>query len=104
MTVAVEVEFGPGGSRQRPLGLASLLKSVDVTHLQQHARSVAPAIIFTFQITIEEGLLQRASIVRVEMRPMLEPVCLQPLFPRGGTHEPFKIAPGMQTLTAPIRG
>src|SRR5579864_2819018 len=100
----VKVEFGPGRSRQRPIGFASLLEAINMAHLKQHARSLAPAVVLALQIAVEEGFLQRAAVVGVKIRPMLETMCLQPLFLRGGAHESFEIAAGMQPLAAPIGG
>src|SRR5438128_721688 len=51
----------------------------------------------------EEPLLQAHTIVRIEMRPVLEPMHLEPFLPRGRAHEALVIAAGMQALPAPAR-
>ena len=102
MAIRIEIDPGPGRSRQRPFGFGSLLEMIDVAELQLHAIAIAPAVVFALQIAIEERLLQRSPVIGVEMSPMLETMNLQPFFAGGGAHEPFKIAARMQPLTAPV--
>ena len=72
--------------------------------LQQDSWLLIPAIFPAVQEIIEEFALQRAPIVRIEMRPVLEAVHFEPLFFRGGAHETLEIAARMQALSAPIGG
>src|SRR5207247_10800055 len=60
------------------------------------------AVVLAVQEMIEEAQLQLTPIIRVEMRPVLDPVCLEPLVLTGRAHETLEIAAGMQTLAAPI--
>src|ERR1700752_4638980 len=96
-------DFGPSGSLERQPGFASLREAVDMAHLQEHARSLTPAIVLALQIAIEEGFLQQAPVFGIKMRPVLEAVRLEPFFRGSRAHKAFEIAAGMQTLTAPIR-
>src|SRR5262245_46358110 len=53
---------------------------------------------------VEERELLLASIVRVEMRPVLDAVHLEPFLLRRRAHEALEIAARMQRLAAPIGG
>ena len=46
----------------------------------------------------EEPLLQVEAVVRIEMRPVLDAVHLEPFLLRRGAHEAFEIAARMQAL------
>src|SRR2546423_182142 len=50
----------------------------------------------------EEFLLQAHAVVRVEVRPVLEAVHLEPLLLRRRAREPFEVAARMQALPAPV--
>ncbi len=56
------------------------------------------------QEMVEELELQLAAVVRVEMRPVLDAVRLQPFLLGGRAHEALEIAARMQRLAAPVGG
>src|SRR5271156_5545148 len=78
-------------------------KLADMTNLKLNPRLVAPAVRVTLEIKIEKPALQFAAIIRVKMRPMLEPVAFEPLLFRGRPDKPLEIAARMQSLPAPVR-
>ena len=98
------MELGPLGARERPLALRALHEPVEVAHLQQHARLLVPAVLLAVQEVVEEPQLQLAAVVGVEVRPVLDPVRLQPLLLGGGAHEALEVAARMQALAAPVGG
>jgi hypothetical protein len=101
----VQIELGPFGARERPLALVPLDKSLaGVAHLQQHLGLLAPAGVLTLEEMAEELLLQLQAVVRVEMRPVLDAVALEPFLLRRGAHEAFEVAARMQALAAPVGG
>src|SRR5437763_2790656 len=101
----LQIELRPFGARERPLALAPLDKFLaGVAHLQQHLRLFAPAGVLTLEEVTEELLLQLQAIVRVEMRPVLDAVALEPFLLRRGAHEAFEVAARMQALPAPVGG
>src|SRR5262249_17276636 len=75
-----------------------------MAHLQLHPRLLIPAGVLALEEMAEEFLLQGYAIVRVEMRPVLEPVPLEPFVLRGGAHERLEVAARMQALAAPVGG
>jgi hypothetical protein len=98
----IEIELRPFRALERPLVLGALHEFVDVSHLQEHARLPAETVVLAVQEMIEEAQLKLAPIIRVEMRPVLDPVHLEPLLLTGRAHETLEIAAGMQALAAPI--
>src|SRR5712671_2871228 len=104
MTGRVEMEFRPARARDRPLVFVPLDETVRVAYLQLHARLPVPAVLHVLQVVIEEPLLQRAAVVGVEMRPMLDAVGFEPLVLRGGAHESLEVAAWMKALSAPVGG
>jgi hypothetical protein len=98
----VEIELRPLGALERPFVLSALHELVDVTHLQLHARLPVEAVVLAVQEMIEEPQLQLASVIRVEMGPVLDAVHLEPFVLGGRAHEAFEIAARMQWLAAPI--
>src|SRR5262249_117537 len=100
----VEVELRPFRALGRPLGLGALDEPVDVTHLQEDAGLLVPAVLLAVQEIVEEFQLQRAPVVGVEMGPVLDAVDLEPFVLGGGAHEAFEIAARVQRLAAPIGG
>ncbi len=95
----MQVKFGPAGARQRPLVLVPLDEFLPrMTHLQQHFRLLGPAGVLALEEMVEEFLLQADAVVRVEVRPMLDTVALEPFL------LPLKIAARMQPLPAPVGG
>ncbi len=54
-------------------------KMIDVADLQLNFRLLSPIIGFAFEVEIEKPLLQLAAVIGVKMRPMLQPVALEPL-------------------------
>jgi len=51
---------------------------------------------------VKEALLERDAVAGVKLRPMLQPVNLQPLLLGGGPHEPFNVATEMESLPSPV--
>src|SRR5205807_74217 len=82
--------------------LAALHEFVDVAYLQQHAGLPVETVLLAVQEVIEEAQLKAAPIVRVEMRPVLDPVRLEPLLLTGCAHETLEIPARMQALAAPV--
>ncbi len=100
----VEIELGPLGACERPLVLLAGDEPVEMAHLQEHARPLVPAVVPAVQKMVEELELQLAAIVGVEVRPVLEPMRLEPFLLGGGAHEALEIAARMQPLAAPVGG
>ena len=75
-----------------------------MAHLQQHLRLLVPAAVLAVEEMVEEPQLLLAAVVGVEMRPVLDPVGLEPFLLRGRAHEALEIAARMQALAAPVRG
>ena len=100
----IEVESGPSGARERPFVLLPLDEPVRVPHLQAHARLPVPAVFPAVQEMIEEGELQLAAVVRIEVRPVLQAVRLEPFLLGGRAHEAFEVAARVQALPAPVGG
>src|SRR5688572_5990363 len=73
-----------------------------MTDLEQNLGLLAPAGILALEEVTEELLLQVNPVVRVKMRPVLDPVHFEPFLLRGGAHEALEIATRMQALAAPI--
>ena len=99
----IEIKPRPLGAIDRPFALHAFDETVDVTHLKLDRRLLVPAVLLAVQEIIEEAQLQIAAVVRVEMRPVLDAVHLEPFALRGCAHEAFEIAARMQRLAAPIR-
>src|SRR4030095_10000927 len=79
----VEIELRPARAGQRPLAFRPRHESLaGMAHLQQHARLLRPARVLALEEVAEELLLQRPAVVRVEVRPVLDAVHLEPLLPR----------------------
>src|SRR5262245_3754339 len=99
----MQIELRPLGARERPFTFVPLHESLaGMAHLQQHLRPLAPAGVFPLEEMAEELLLQLQAIVRVEMRPVLDPVTLEPFLLRRGAHETFEVAARMQSLPAQL--
>ena len=60
---------------------SALDEAVDPAHLQTHARLIAPGALVPLEEAREEALLQQPAVIRVEMRPMLQPVQFKPFLP-----------------------
>src|SRR5882724_2516522 len=104
MTGRIEMELRPARARDRPLVFVPLDETVHVAYLQLHARLPVPAVPRVLQGVIEEPLWQRAAVVGVEMRPMLDTVGFEPFFLRSGAHESLEVAARMKALPAPVGG
>src|SRR5262245_18422334 len=101
----MQIELGPLGTRERPLALVPLDEFfAGMAHLQQHFRLPAPAGVLALEEVAEELLLQLQAIVRVEMRPVLDDVALEPFLLRRGAYEALEVAARMQALPAPVGG
>jgi hypothetical protein len=101
----VDMKLGPLCARERPFVLMPFDEFLaGMAYLQLHLRLLGPARIITFEEASEEPLLQIEAVVRVEMRPMLDAVNLEPFLIGCGAHEAFEIAAWMQTLPTPIGG
>src|SRR6185437_10998950 len=100
-----EIILRPFGALDRPFVLGTRHELLaGVTHLQPHLRLFRPAGILAVQKIVKEATLLLASVIGVEMRPMLDAVRLQPLLLGGCAREAFEIAARMQALAAPIGG
>ena len=62
-----------------------------VANLEQHLRLPVPARVLPLEKMPEELLLQRNSVIRVEMRPVLDAMHLEPLLLGSGPHEALEI-------------
>src|SRR5215831_10046882 len=102
--LCASAELRPLGALERPFVLSALHELVDVTHLQLHARLPVEAVVLAMQEVIEEAQLQLATVIRVEMGPVLDAVHLEPFVLGGRAHEAFEVAARMQGLAAPIGG
>ena len=99
----IQIELRPARARERPLALVTLEEFLPgMPHLQHDPRLPPPARVLALQEVAEELLLQRDAVVRVEVRPVLEAVHLQPLLLRGRAHEALDVAARVQALTAPV--
>src|SRR5208282_2071349 len=100
----IEIKLRPARARNRPRLLVTLDESLaGMAQLELDRRLALPAGVLALEEMAEEALLQLDAVVRVETRPMLEPVHFEPLLFRGGAHEALEIAARMQPLTAPAR-
>ena len=100
----IEIELGPFGALERPFVLGARHEFVDMAHLQLHFRLLRPALFFSVQEVIEESQLLLATVVSVEVGPVLDTVRFKPFVLGGGPSEAFEIPARMQALTAPVRG
>src|SRR5579872_504875 len=69
-----------------------------------NARLPVPAVFLALEKIIEKPLLQLAAVIRVEMRPVLDAVHLEPLLFGSRADERFDVSTQMQALTAPVAG
>src|SRR5436190_6512131 len=101
----MDVELGPLRARERPFILVPLNELLAwMAHLQQHLGLLAPAGVFPFEEMAEELLLQAEPVVRIEMRPVLDAMHLEPFLFGGCAHKALKISARMQPLSAPVGG
>jgi hypothetical protein len=70
--------------------------------VELHPRLLVPAVLLAFEKIAEESLLQVDAIVRVVVRPVLDPVHLEPLLLRCRPEEALEIAARVQRLPAPV--
>src|SRR5439155_25205805 len=99
----VQVELGPPCASERPRLLVSLDEFLaGMTHLELDSRLLLPPGVFAFQEMAEELLLERDAIVRVEVRPVLDAVDLEPFQLGRRAHEPLEVAPRVEPLPAPV--
>src|SRR5258708_12273218 len=75
-----------------------------MAYLQQDFRLLCPAFVFPVQESIKESQLLLAAIVGVEVRPVLDAMCLQPFVLGGGSPKALEISARVQALAAPIGG
>src|SRR5262245_17739597 len=101
----MQIELGPLGAGERPLALVPLDEFLaGMAHLQQNLRLLAPAAVLALEEVAEELLLQLQSVVRIEVRPVLDAVALEPFLVRSGAHEALEVAARMQALPTPVGG
>jgi hypothetical protein len=77
---------------ERPLVLGALDEAVGVAHLQPHFWLLRPASLLAVQEFVEEPFLLLASVVGVEVGPMLDAVHFEPFLLRCRAHKTFEIA------------
>src|SRR5262249_10736363 len=100
----IQIEPCPLGARQRPFALGALDEALArVTNLEQHPGLLRPPGVLALQEVPEEFLLEGHAVIRVEVRPVLDAVHLEPLLVRFGAHEPLEVAAWVQPLPAPVR-
>ena len=76
----VQVEFRPARAAERPLALGPLHEALPrMAHLEEDRRLRRPPGGLALEEVAEEALLQTHPVVRVEVRPVLHAVHLEPL-------------------------
>src|ERR1700675_361685 len=73
-----------------------------MAHLELDPRLLSPPGVLALEEVAEELLLEQHAIVRVEVRPVLDPVDLEPLLSRRRAREALEVAARMQTLPSPV--
>src|SRR5438876_6971827 len=100
----VEVELRPPRPGQRPFAFMTLDESLAwMTHLEHDRRLILPPGVFALEEVAEEPFLEAHAVVRVEVRPVLDSVHLEPFLLRGCANEPFEVAAWVQALASPVR-
>src|SRR5690606_33442110 len=75
-----------------------------MAHLQANPGFPLPSRVLSLEEIAKEPLLDRHTVVGVELRPMLEPVHFQPFVGARGSQVSLEVPPQVQTLTAPVGG
>src|SRR5207245_3818459 len=89
---------------QRPFAFMTLDESLAwMTHLEHDRRLILPPGVSALEEVAEEPFLEAHAIVRVEVRPVLDSVHLEPFLLRGCANEPFEVAAWVQALASPVR-
>src|SRR5262245_61584292 len=99
----MQVHLRPFRACERPFLLVPPDELVDVTDLELNAGLFVPSVVFILQIKIKKTELQLPSVVRIEVRPVLDAVRFEIFVFRGGTDETLEVAARMQPLPAPVR-
>src|SRR5438034_1089114 len=99
-----QIELRPARAAERPLALGPLDEALSrMAHLEHDRRLPRPSGVLALEEVAKEPLLQADPIVRVEVRPVLDAVHLEPLLGRGRAHEHFEVAAGVEALPSPVR-
>jgi hypothetical protein len=89
LRVTREVKLGPLRARDRPVVLVANDEPLaGMTDVELHPRLLVPSVLLALEKVAEEPLLKVDVVVRIVVRPMLDPVHLEPLLkpsklPRG---------------------
>src|SRR3974390_3779121 len=101
----MQIDLGPLCAPGRPFALVPLDERLaGMTDLQLQLRLARPAGVLAFEEMPEEALLQIDTVVRVEMRPVLDAMHLEPFLLGRRAHETLEITARVQALAAPIGG
>src|SRR4051812_47551109 len=95
------IHLRPLRAPDRPLVFLALDELIEMPHLELHAWLLRP-IALALEEVVEKLQLKLTSIVRIEVRPVLDAVRLEPFLLRCSAHEAFEVAARMQPLSAPI--
>src|SRR5258708_38842135 len=97
------MKLRPFRALERPFVLGALHEFVDVAYLQQDPGMSVETVVLAVQAIIEEAQLVAAPVIRGEMRPVLDPVHLEPLLTARGVHDTLEITSWMQSLAGLMR-
>src|SRR5579875_290090 len=75
----IKVKVGPPRSCQRPFALQALSEPVDRSDVEYDLGLLLPAVVNALEEVVKEPPLKVKAITRVELRPVLPPVKLEPL-------------------------